>query len=155
MAELERAERNDEGRAREWTARAVNAAPDPQWTADGYVSKRWLPASPGGRLDAFEWRVPLTGDFSTPPLIEPEPSPVVVPVKPTLEIDDDNPRVSDYTPPVRPETSSAASPRAETSPKPPPVIPLVHAPDDPGPDAVEENEKPEQPHASGWGKIFG
>ena len=27
MAELERAERNDEGRAREWIARAVNAAP--------------------------------------------------------------------------------------------------------------------------------
>src|SRR5580704_648240 len=34
MAALERAERNDEGRAREWTARAVNAAPDPTWTAD-------------------------------------------------------------------------------------------------------------------------
>ena len=62
MAELERAERNDEGRAREWTARAVNAAPDPQWTTDGHVSKHWLPASPSGRLDAFEWRVPLTGD---------------------------------------------------------------------------------------------
>ena len=46
MAELERAERNDEGRAREWLARAVNAAPDPAWTADGYVSDRWLPASP-------------------------------------------------------------------------------------------------------------
>ena len=62
MAELERAERNDEGRAREWVARALNAAPDPAWTADGYVSDRWLPVSPvTGRLDAFEWRVPLTG----------------------------------------------------------------------------------------------
>ena len=38
MAELERAERNDEGRAREWMARALHAAPDPAWTADGYVS---------------------------------------------------------------------------------------------------------------------
>ena len=61
MAALERAE-GDEGRAREWLARAVNAAPDPAWTADGYVSDRWLPLSPvTGRLDAFEWRVPLTG----------------------------------------------------------------------------------------------
>ena len=65
MAALERAERNDEGRAREWTARAVNAAPDPAWTADGYVSDHWLPASPvTGRIDAFEWRVPLTGTLS-------------------------------------------------------------------------------------------
>ena len=38
MAELERAERGDEGRAREWMARALNAAPDPAWTADGFVS---------------------------------------------------------------------------------------------------------------------
>ena len=62
MAELERAERNDVGRAREWLARAVHAAPDPAWTADGHVSDRWLPASPvTGRLDALEWRVPVTG----------------------------------------------------------------------------------------------
>ena len=61
MAELERAASNDEGRAREWMARALNAAPDPTWTADGHVSDRWLPVSPSGRLDAFEWRVPLTG----------------------------------------------------------------------------------------------
>jgi HemY protein len=155
MAELERAERNDEGRAREWTARAVNAAPDPQWTTDGHVSKHWLPASPSGRLDAFEWRVPLTGDFSTPPLIEPEPPPVVVPIKPILEVAEGDPRGGDYTPPVRAETPSAASPAAETVPKPAPIIPLVHAPDDPGPDAVEESEKAEQPHAGGWGKIFG
>ena len=76
MAELERAERNDEGRAREWIARALNAAPDPAWTADGHVSDRWLPVSPSGRLDAFEWRVPLTGIASAAPVIEPEPAPV-------------------------------------------------------------------------------
>ena len=46
MAELERAAANDEGRAREWIARALNAAPDPTWTADGHVSDRWLPVSP-------------------------------------------------------------------------------------------------------------
>ena len=46
MAELERAEHNDEGRAREWIARALNAAPDPTWTAEGHMSDRWLPVSP-------------------------------------------------------------------------------------------------------------
>ena len=35
MAELEQLE-GDEGRAREWMARALNAARDPAWTADGY-----------------------------------------------------------------------------------------------------------------------
>ena len=70
MAELERAEA-DEGRAREWLGRALHAAPDPAWTADGYVSDRWLPLSPvTGRLDAFEWRVPLTGMTSAAPVIE-------------------------------------------------------------------------------------
>ncbi len=72
LAALERAERNDEGRAREWLARALNAAPDPAWTADGYVSDRWLPVSPvSGRLDAFEWRVPLTGIAGAAAVIEP------------------------------------------------------------------------------------
>jgi HemY protein len=60
MAELDQAEHGDEGRAREWTARAVHARRDPAWTADGYVSDRWLPVSPvSGRLDAFEWKVPV------------------------------------------------------------------------------------------------
>ena len=59
MAELEELE-GDEGRAREWMARALNAARDPAWTADGFVSERWLPVSPvTGRLDAFQWKVPV------------------------------------------------------------------------------------------------
>jgi HemY protein len=59
MAEIEAAENADHGKAREWTARAVRAKRDPAWVADGYVSERWLPASPlSGRLDAFVWTVP-------------------------------------------------------------------------------------------------
>jgi hypothetical protein len=38
--------------------------------------------------------------------------------------------------------------------KPEPVIPLVHAPDDPGPDAVEENEAPASEESGGWRKIL-
>ncbi len=49
----------DEGRAREWMSRAVNARRDPAWTADGFVSDRWLPVSPvTGRLDAFDLEGP-------------------------------------------------------------------------------------------------
>jgi HemY protein len=60
MAELERTEHGDSGRARAWTLRAVRAAHDPAWTADGYVSDRWRPVSPvTGRLDAFQWQTPV------------------------------------------------------------------------------------------------
>ncbi|QUS37505.1 hypothetical protein RPMA_00430 [Tardiphaga alba] len=60
MAELERTEHGDSGRARAWTLRAVRARHDPVWTADGYVSERWRPVSPvTGRIDAFQWQEPL------------------------------------------------------------------------------------------------
>ncbi|MBX9827606.1 MAG: heme biosynthesis protein HemY, partial [Xanthobacteraceae bacterium] len=60
MAEIEQRESGDEGRAREWMARAMRAPSDPAWTADGFVSDRWMPVSPvSGRLDAFQWKVPL------------------------------------------------------------------------------------------------
>ena len=60
MAELERTEHGDNGKARAWTLRAVRARLDPAWTADGYVSDRWRPVSPvTGRLDAFQWQTPV------------------------------------------------------------------------------------------------
>ena len=60
MAEIERTEHGDSGRARAWTLRAVRALHDPVWTADGYVSQKWRPVSPvSGRLDAFQWQTPL------------------------------------------------------------------------------------------------
>jgi HemY protein len=60
MAEIERTEHGDSGRARAWTLRAVRARHDPAWTADGYVSNRWRAVSPvTGRLDAFQWQTPL------------------------------------------------------------------------------------------------
>ena len=60
MAEIERTEHGDSGRARTWTLRAVRALHDPVWTADGYVSDKWRPVSPvTGRLDAFKWQTPL------------------------------------------------------------------------------------------------
>lgn len=61
MAEIEEGQHGDQGKAREWLARAVRAPRDPVWTADGLVSDEWEPVSPAtGRLDAFEWKVPMT-----------------------------------------------------------------------------------------------
>src|ERR1700686_2560152 len=60
MAEIERTEHGDSGRARAWTLRAVRALHDPVWTADGYVSVRWRPVSRvSARLDAFQWQTPV------------------------------------------------------------------------------------------------
>ena len=148
MAELERAERNDEGRAREWLARALNAAPDPAWTADGYVSDRWLPVSPvSGRLDAFEWRVPLTGIVSAAPVIEPEPPPAaLVTEKP------EEPQREDKTqkPPAEAEALPVPAPVQKSAAKAEPVIPLVHAPDDPGPDTDDQNGR----QSGAWRETF-
>ncbi|HEX9237977.1 MAG TPA: heme biosynthesis protein HemY, partial [Xanthobacteraceae bacterium] len=151
MARLERAERNDEGRAREWTARALNAPPEPQWTADGYVSDRWLPVSPvSGRIDAFEWRVPLTGAIAAP-IIEPE---AIAPPPPGPAVNAAAPRDENVARSVALSRSSSEPAPIKAELKPEPVIPLVHAPDDPGPDAVEENEAPASEESGGWRKIL-
>lgn len=61
MAEIEEGENGDQGKAREWVNRAVRAPRDPVWTADGITAEEWEPLSPvTGRLDAFEWRVPVS-----------------------------------------------------------------------------------------------
>ena len=173
MAEIERIEHNDEGRAREWLARAVNAAPDPAWTADGHVSERWLPLSPSGRLDGYAWRVPLTGVAALAPKIgssieasapaltaapaatTPEPAGYNVPATP------DKPAMKAAVETAGPSplpTEAGNGPALRRGPppqlKPEPVIPLVHAPDDPGPDVAESREPHTEPPSSGWRKIF-
>lgn len=174
MAELERAEHNDEGRAREWLGRALNAAPDPQWTADGHVSDRWQPVSPvTGRLDAFEWRVPVTGMVAAP-TIEPLPPTPSVPPRETaiahVASAPEEPPLPRATSPEAPKPSTAPAPEQQFAPPPawlsartqspgaapkaPAVIPLIHAPDDPGPEASEDAEQSAEPQSSGWRKIF-
>jgi HemY protein len=60
MARIEAGENGEKGRVREWLARAMNAARDPVWMADGVISGHWEAISPvDGRLDAFQWRVPV------------------------------------------------------------------------------------------------
>jgi HemY protein len=57
MADLEETQ-GAPGAVREWLARAARAPRDRAWVADGFVSDRWSPVSPAGKLDAFVWRTP-------------------------------------------------------------------------------------------------
>jgi HemY protein len=111
-----------------------------------------LPVSPvTGRLDAFEWRVPLTGIVSSAPVIEPAPEPpAIAPMETGTEESHD----SEYTPPIPAEGAVTPSRLGSQLPKAEPIIPLVHAPDDPGPDIVEESEPPVEPQSGGWRKLF-
>jgi HemY protein len=69
MAEIEEGQSGDQGKAREWLARALHAPRDPAWTADNIVSDEWEPVSPlTGRLDAFEWKVPVATNARSVPL---------------------------------------------------------------------------------------
>src|SRR5262249_33479924 len=120
MAEIEEAEHGDEGRVREWMARAMRASGDPVWTADGVVAERWLPVSPNGRLDGFEWKVPLAEIGVSRPVIEVAPPVVVAAPAPKAEPVAERPqrKAAKPRPPVKPAKTAE------------PVIPLVHAPDD-------------------------
>ncbi|THD71060.1 MAG: hypothetical protein E7813_06615 [Bradyrhizobium sp.] len=162
MAEIERTEHGDSGRARAWTLRAVRALHDPVWTADGYVSSSWRPVSPvSGRIDAFQWETPLAAlPSDKDPAIESSPfeqamlaprsttpangSGSDAPVEPKPSAAQDNvPAAVEPTPVVTsppPSDSVAAAPlfRARQDiPKGvpsgiPAVIPIIRAPDDPG-----------------------
>ncbi len=140
MADIEEAETGDQGRVRQWLAKALRAPRDPAWVADGYVAERWAPISPvTGKLDAFEWRMPMERlaqvvegeeDFSPAPAIaapkggedapdpaEAETEPVVIETEPvkTEAPKDEKPGDTDaaadaVTKPEKPE------PPAETAP---------------------------------------
>src|SRR5215813_12573478 len=245
MAELEMAQ-GDEGHAREWMARALNARRDPAWTADAFVSDHWLPISPvSGRLDAFEWKDPLAGEdhgpviehaaeaasvpatvatprpahtraaASPPPLagegqgggtrkdasVQAHPLPTGAPRDATRRGDpvagegadrawqpDEETRPGGFFgshETERPEEKAerpdekesrrspffgggarerhrraaatadkSRAPRPEVTPVAPPIIPLVHAPDDPGPNGDGPREpETDAPPSEGWRRI--
>jgi HemY protein len=129
MAELEETEHGDEGRVREWMTRAMRASGDPVWTADGVVSDRWLPVSPNGRLDGFEWKIPLAEIGVSRPVIE-----VTPPAAESIAIAPPAPPEATPEPPPEAPRKSARSKTPASKPV-EPVIPLVHAPDDPGLDS--------------------
>ena len=145
MAEIERTEHGDSGRARAWTLRAVRALHDPAWTADGYVSDRWRPVSPvTGRLDAFQWQTPVaslpsdkgaaieSSPFEEAMLAAPPPKRVEPPSKgfaePQREIlpepsaavsaEPAAPAAQDNSPPLAAEAEPVPAPSAPPPPKP-------------------------------------
>lgn len=144
LADIEEAETGDQGHVRQLLAKAVRAPRDPAWVADGFVSEHWAPASPvTGRLDAFEWRVPVE---RLGPMIEQddelavtERPAIAAPVEPAAQAPKD---LIDATPdsaPINTELSekfdtSSALPHQVDVPEP--------APTAPAPDGVSEQEKP-------------
>jgi HemY protein len=157
MGELEQLE-GDEGRSREWMRRVLSAARDPAWTADGYVSDRWLPISPvTGRLDAFQWKVPVAelGE-PTPVMIEAaaEPAPAELPHEvaspPLGNMTGENGGTA---------TQSAVPPRNTAAPARPtpriaPIVPLAQIPDDPGPEPEAETDaEAAEPRPDAWQRI--
>lgn len=168
MAELERSEQGDEGRAREWTARAVHAARDPAWTADGFVSERWMPVSPiSGRIDAFEWKVPLAEIASErPEAVAESAAPALIDViaesgpteEPAAGVQEEiTMRAAPVVAPEKPARGPRIA-RERREPVPEAVVPVVHAPDDPGPDSELERDPVAEVSApapaSGWRRIF-
>ncbi|WP_315781155.1 MULTISPECIES: heme biosynthesis HemY N-terminal domain-containing protein [unclassified Bradyrhizobium] len=157
MAELERTEHGDAGKAREWTLRAVRARHDPAWTADGYVSDQWRPISPvTGRLDAFQWQTPVaslpsernsvieSSEFAeavlAPPsrpaipegLVEPPRGAAAAPVVivPTTLQDNEPPRPAEAAEP-EPSTEDAVEETADKPVDKPVDIPVEKAEDSP------------------------
>jgi HemY protein len=133
MARLEQAGNDDAGAARGWIARAVRARRDAAWTADGVVSADWKPVSPvTGRLDAFEWKVPVTEADGAGLLIDEVPdterkapadiAPIPVPIPPPVVKVEPVPVVEAPSPPVAKVEPPPPPPPPEPAAPPPPVI---------------------------------
>ncbi|HKS87381.1 MAG TPA: heme biosynthesis HemY N-terminal domain-containing protein [Pseudolabrys sp.] len=169
MADIEETEHGDRGRVREWMTRAMRASGDPVWTADGVVSDRWLPVSPNGRLDGFVWKVPLAEIGASRPVIEVAPPIAESAVEPPPETPETGPG-----PKLELKPEPKRKPKPESLPPPPvrkaakapaavkarsvePVIPLVHAPDDPGLEAdIDRDPVPETttaPASDTWQRL--
>ncbi|WP_292897687.1 MULTISPECIES: heme biosynthesis protein HemY [unclassified Nitratireductor] len=175
MADIEEAETGDQGRVRQWLAKALRAPRDPAWVADGYVAERWAPISPvTGKLDAFEWRMPMERlaqvvegdeDFSPAPAIaapkgaeetrepdEPAADPVVIEAEP---VEAEKPK--DAKPEEKAADTGVGSQKPAPQAKPVPVNGLKTdasskdepvkppLPDDPGVDPDDKNGSTQSP----------
>ncbi len=128
MADLEETQ-GAPGAVREWLARAARAPRDRAWVADGFVSDRWAPVSPAGKLDAFVWRTPeerLSAPdeplpVAPPPALVEHPAPAIDVAEPPAAVAS-IPAVIE-APPIlaSPNVSADASPVVSAKP-----------PDDPG-----------------------
>jgi HemY protein len=131
MADLEETQ-GAPGAVREWLARAARAPRDRAWIADGFVSDRWAPVSPAGKLDAFVWRTPeerLSAPDEPAPVPAPAPALAELPVQAPDQVESPPPQIAVATPPIIEATPIPVSAKlttvasSELAPKPP---------DDPG-----------------------
>ncbi|MBL8576639.1 MAG: heme biosynthesis protein HemY [Mesorhizobium sp.] len=159
LADVEEAETGDQGRVRQFLARAVRAQRDPAWVADGFVSERWAPVSPvTGKLDAFEWRVPVERlgplieqdvpehpSLALPSAVEPDDveAAIVHEVDTTVagpvEIVEEKAEAKPQAPEDLPDAKVASEAVNASDPVEP-----VRLPDDPGVDPGQEQEKSER-----------
>lgn len=150
MADLEEGEHGDKGRVREWLSKAVYAAPDPVWIADGAVSDHWAPISPRtGLLDAYEWRVPETALSRAAVTLSDEDG-LLTPLP--MRDDPPEPEPSETSPrgpepitkppegPVTPQATLGAPTRPKTTSAPAPN----EANDDRGADPKQDDKEPTQ-----------
>jgi HemY protein len=157
LADIEEAETGDQGKVRQYLAKAVRAPRDPAWVADGVVSERWAPVSPvTGRLDAFEWRAPMErlgqlidshddAPAGPVPVIEALAKPASE--RPVEVIHDTGPReaagkeAESHEDQVRPITAAAFAAVPADAEAVEPAEELARLPDDPGVDPDDEAEK--------------
>ena len=100
----------------------MRATGDPVWTADGVVSDRWLPVSPNGRLDGYQWRLPLAEIGVSRPVIEviQPPAPPQQPVEAEAA---EPPSAPEAETEEKPAAKPEAKPEAKTEEKPEPRRP--------------------------------
>ncbi len=165
MAELEAAEHEDVGKAREWAARALRAPRDPAWICDGRVFDAWGPLSPlTGKLDAFVWAVPP--GVSATPVLEHEAERVRTAIAAIREKEEARREIARAAELERiaAETAAAAlaapveasedtAPAAASAHRPdaPPVVALPPLPDDPGPGGEPEPAEAPAPRKRPFG----
>ncbi len=143
LADIEEAQTGDQGKVRQYLARAVRAPRDPAWVADGVVSERWAPVSPvTGRLDAFEWRVPVERLGQVIDENDPTILPSLPPARP--ETDDaviETPQVTADPAEGAPIGTPAGVPDGDATPAQDPAVALPpHLPDDPGVDPADRTD---------------
>lgn len=128
MARIEGGQTGDQGRVREWLARAVRAPRDPAWTADRFVSDQWAPVSPiTGELDAFEWKAPVE---------------LITNTDDQLVIEDVERAAEEVVNPEHVADDVAENPETDEVEK--EIFAPPHAPDDPGPEGTFTEAEAEQ-----------
>jgi HemY protein len=125
-----------------------------------------MPVSPvTGRLDAFQWKDPIANKDAGEAVIEhdrglraPAASSMPAASPPVADVKTFDAKPIEPVPPATLVITPAARGLARTAPTAAPVVPLIHVPDDPGPDPqppLEADTASSPPSGDGWRKLRG